>query len=243
MMWCIFEMGHEGCEIKVLDHCMVSPPAGSVPNPTTSLPLTFFDIKWLLKPKNLPVRRLSLYKFPHPTHHFMKIVFPSLKHSLSLTLQHFFPYAGKLVCPPQPQKPHILYVEDDSSYSSVPFTVTEWSTGDFNLFLSNQPKNVTVLHPFATSLPSVSTLEDGTRLVPLMAVQVTVLPNSGFGICVTVNHVAADGKAFLHFMKSWASICRTRGESLDNVPLHDRSVVEDPNGFELNLLKQWSSPW
>ncbi|KAJ7948853.1 Anthocyanin 5-aromatic acyltransferase [Quillaja saponaria] len=169
--------------IKVLDHCQVSPPAGSVP--TTSLPLNFFDIKWLLKPKNTPIQRLYLYEFPYPTQHFMQTVLPNLKQSLSITLQHFYPCASNLVCPPQPNKPHILYVNGESS---VNFTVSEWSNANFEQLIADHPREVSIYHPFVSSFPPTSTLEDGTRLIPLMAIHVTFIPNFGFGICIGIQH-------------------------------------------------------
>ncbi|KAJ7981951.1 Anthocyanin 5-aromatic acyltransferase [Quillaja saponaria] len=229
---------HNQYTIKVLDHVKVSPPAGSVP--TISLPLTFFDIKWLLKPKNLPVRRLYLYEFPYPTHHFMQTVLPFLTHSLSVTLQHFFPFASNLVCPPKPQKPYIHYVNGESSIS---FTVAEWSNANFNLLIADYPRDVKILHPFVSDLPSENTLEDGTVIVPLMSIQVTVLPNSGLGLCFTYHHVNTDGKGFLHFLKSWSSICRTRGEYMTllqkDSPFYNREIIKDPDAIELNFLKQW----
>lgn len=88
-------------------------------------------------------------------------------------------------------------------------------------------------------------------MVPLMALQVSIFPNSG-GIClgVTFLHVAADGRAFHHFMKSWACVCRTGGDDLTSIemsmPFHDRAAVKDPNGLELIFLKEWwkwASTW
>ncbi|KAJ7948854.1 Anthocyanin 5-aromatic acyltransferase [Quillaja saponaria] len=227
--------------IKVLDHCQVSPPAGSVP--TTSLPLNFFDIKWLLKPKNTPIQRLYLYEFPYPTQHFMQTVLPNLKQSLSITLQHFYPCASNLVCPPQPNKPHILYVNGESS---VNFTVSEWSNANFEQLIADHPREVSIYHPFVSSFPPTSTLEDGTRLIPLMAIHVTFIPNFGFGICIGIQHVCTDGKGFLNLMKAWSSICRTRGECLsslgkDSLAFQDRSVMKDPNGLEHTFLKEWWS--
>ncbi|KAG4922758.1 hypothetical protein JHK86_051571 [Glycine max] len=49
-----------------------------------------------------------------------------------------------------------------------------------------------------------------------MAIQVTVMSHSGFTICITFRHVAVDGRAFHHFMKFWASICKFKGD-LENV--------------------------
>lgn len=93
-----------------------------------------------------------------------------------------------------------------------------------------------------------------TRVVPLMALQVSVFPNLGVCIGVTFNHVVADGRAFHHFMKSWASVCRTSGgedliRSVDmslQPPFHDRAVVDDPDALELIFLKEWwewASTW
>ncbi|KAJ7971836.1 Anthocyanin 5-aromatic acyltransferase [Quillaja saponaria] len=221
-------------KLKVVDVCHVSPPPGSVLS--TSLPITYFDIPWL---RCFPIKRLFFYEFPHPTQDFMELVLPNLKNSLSLTLQHFFPFASKLVCPPQPQKPHILYLDGNS----VPLTIVEVS-GDFNFnhLIADYRKDVKDSHPFVPHLPSELILEDGTRSVPLMAIQVTVFHNCGLSIGVTFHHVAADGRSFHHFMKSWASICRsTEGDYSITLPFHDRSVVKDPNGIEMNLLTlQWS---
>ncbi|TKY65059.1 Coumaroyl-CoA:anthocyanidin 3-O-glucoside-6''-O-coumaroyltransferase 1 [Spatholobus suberectus] len=188
---------------KVIEQCQVSPPPGSVPS--SSIPLTFFDLPWLCCP---PLKRIFFYDFPHSTQHFFQTLLPTLKHSLSLTLQHFFPFSSNLVFPPKPNAPHILYSHGDS----ISFTVAE-STADFTTLVSDSPRDVTDLHPFVPVLPPPRTLEDGTFLIPLMAIQVTVVSHSGFAICITFRHVAADGRAFHHFMKFWASLyCRNRPE-------------------------------
>ncbi|XVF65666.1 hypothetical protein PTKIN_Ptkin09bG0267900 [Pterospermum kingtungense] len=90
------------CSIKVLEQSHVSPPPGSVP--ATSLPLTFFDTLWF---SCCHMQRLFFYEFPYPTSHFIKNSLPNLKNSLSLTLQHFFPFAGNLRLPPSPQRLYI----------------------------------------------------------------------------------------------------------------------------------------
>ncbi|KAF7844640.1 coumaroyl-CoA:anthocyanidin 3-O-glucoside-6''-O-coumaroyltransferase 1-like [Senna tora] len=220
--------------IRVVEQCQVSAPSGSVPS--TCLPLTFYDIPWI--PCH-PIQRIFFYDSPHPTHHFLHTLLPTLKHSLSLTLQHFFPFAANLVVPPQYHlhHPYILYHESDS----IPFTVAE-STADFNRLISHSPKNVSDLHPFVPALPPPRTSEDGTRFVPLMAIQLTLVPNSGFCICVTYAHVAADGAALHHFMKFWGSVCKAGGDlnslgpSLP-LPCHNRELVHDPKGIKLVYLE------
>ncbi|KAF7823061.1 coumaroyl-CoA:anthocyanidin 3-O-glucoside-6''-O-coumaroyltransferase 1-like [Senna tora] len=228
---------HHNQKISILEQYQVSAPPGSVPS--TSLPLTFYDIPWFYSHH---IQRIFFYHFPHPTHHFLHTLLPTLKHSLSLTLQHFFPFAANLVFPPQPHlhHPYILYNESDS----IPLTVAE-STADFNLLVSHSPKPVSDLHPLVPALPPPRASQNGTRFVPLMAVQLTVLPNSGFCICLAFNHVAGDGAAFHHFMKYWASVCRARGDlnSLEPslpLPCHSREIIDDPKGIKLIYLEELS---
>ncbi|KAJ6692125.1 hypothetical protein OIU79_013975 [Salix purpurea] len=96
--------------VKVVEHSKVSPPPNSAP--PTVLPLTFLDIPWLFFSPSQP---LSFYEYPHSTSHFLSATLPNLKHSLSLALQHFFPFAGNLVLSPAgSKKPHIVYNEGDS---------------------------------------------------------------------------------------------------------------------------------
>ncbi|KAJ9171023.1 hypothetical protein P3X46_019076 [Hevea brasiliensis] len=215
--------------VKVVDEFQISPPPSSVP--TTSLPLTFFDIPWFLC---RPMQRLFFFEFPHPTSFLVDNVLPNLKHSLSLTLQHFFPFAANITYPSPPQKPCILFQYGDS----IPFIVAE-STADFNLVISNHPMDVRELHPYVPKLPPQH----------LLAVQVTLFPNSGIGIGFEFCHVVADGMAFNHFVKSWASVYRSGGDltCLDNsLPSHAREAIRDPQELEpifLRELQNWTSSW
>ncbi|KAK7324750.1 hypothetical protein VNO77_28564 [Canavalia gladiata] len=229
------EMKHE--VVKVIERCEVAPPPSSVP--ATTLPLTFFDMPWLLCH---PVKRIFFYDYPFSTHHFLQTALPILKHSLSLTLQHFFPFAANLIVPPKPHLAYIRYLDGDS----LCFTVAE-STQDFTLLVSDPPQDVRNWHPLVPTLPPTRTEEDTTRVVPLMAIQVTILPNSGFSICVTFNHIAADGKSLHHFIKFWASVCKVRGDwaSIEHslsLPFHDRDRVKDPKGLKLLYLQELEHP-
>ncbi|TKY50093.1 Coumaroyl-CoA:anthocyanidin 3-O-glucoside-6''-O-coumaroyltransferase 1 [Spatholobus suberectus] len=227
-----------GHNVKIIEQCKVSPPPSSVPS--TSLPLTFFDIPWV---NCGPVQSIFFYEFPYSSNHFLQTVLPTLKHSLSLTLQHFFPFAGNLVFPFQPHFPYILYSEGDSLF----FTVAE-STIEFPCLIGDTARDVRDLHPSVPVLPTPGTKEDGTCSSPLMAIQVTIFPNYGFSICMTFRHVIADGRAFLHFMKYWSYVCRTRSDlaSLEGSqasPLHNRDIIEDHKGLKLIFLEElWNLP-
>ncbi|XP_057754019.1 coumaroyl-CoA:anthocyanidin 3-O-glucoside-6''-O-coumaroyltransferase 1-like [Arachis stenosperma] len=223
-------------KVKVIEQFQVGPPPGSVPI-SISIPFSFFDLPWLFY--SVTTKRIFFYEFPHPTTHFFQKVLPNLKHSLSLTLQHFFPFSSKIVFPPKPHTPHILYSEGDT----LPFIVAESTTTNLNNLVSDTPRDVTCLHPFVPILPSPHALEDGTLLISPMAIQVTIFPNYGFTICINFYHVIADGRSFHNFIKFWASICGSR-ENPIALPLHDRDmIIQDPKGLKSIFLETlWNSP-
>ncbi|GMI99671.1 hypothetical protein like AT1G03940 [Hibiscus trionum] len=221
--------------VDIVDSSNVSAPAGSVP--TTSLPLSYLDLSLI---PIAPMQCLFFYEFPHPTSHFMQTKLPILKHSLSLTLQYFFPLAAKLMCPPPPLEPYILYSDGSDS---VPLVVAE-STADVDRLVANYPRDIKLLHPFVPELPPSTMSSDGVLVLPIMAVKVTVFPNVGVCIGLAFNHVAADGSAFMHFVRCWSSLCKSNGDStfLDDTsrrPFHNRDAFEDPNGCKEEALKSY----
>ncbi|KAE8736395.1 hypothetical protein F3Y22_tig00000002pilonHSYRG00182 [Hibiscus syriacus] len=225
-------MASRACTIKVVEHSHVSPPVGSVLN--TSIPLSFFDLAWFFCN---PMQSLFFYQLPCSTFRFTHSILPSLKSSLSSTLQIFYPFAANLICPPSPQKPHILYTRGDS----ISFTVSE-SSADFDHTIRYHARDVQDLLPFVPDLPH-ALVHNNTRVQPLLALQVTVFPNSGICIGAAFSHVVADGRSFHHFMKSWASIFRSAGNSAQAMPFLNRSVVQerDPCGLASVFLNQlWS---
>lgn len=226
--------------MKVIEHSQVAPPPNSVPSPTI-LPLTFFDIPWFYCH---PVKRIFFYHFPHPTHHFLQTTLPILKHSLSLTLQHFFPFSSNLIIPPNSLNtpPYIRYLDEDS----LSFTVAE-SSADFNILVSDS-QDAQNWHHLVPNLPPPRTEQDNIRVIPIMAIQVTVLPNSGLSICLSYNHLAADGKSLHHFMKFWASLSKAIATNNNNLsleysppldlPSHERDRVKDLKGLILVYLQE-----
>ncbi|GFY86963.1 hypothetical protein Acr_05g0006020 [Actinidia rufa] len=155
--------------VKVLEVCRVAPPPLS-PDSTApkSLPLTFFDMLLLKFP---PTQRLYFYETSHPTTTFLEVVVPKLKHSLSLTLQHYIPLAGNVTWTPDYSKLIIEYVEGDT----VSLTIAE-SEVDFYCLSGDNFREAKNFNPF---LPCLVGSE--TRL-PVLALQVTLFPNVGFSI-------------------------------------------------------------
>ncbi|KAF6163901.1 hypothetical protein GIB67_024756 [Kingdonia uniflora] len=215
----------EPYRVMVLEQSQISPSQGSVPR--TSLHLTPFDIPWLCLP---PVERLFFYKFSYSTPHFMDTVLPNLKHSLSLTLQHFYPLAGNLTWLPHSSKPEILYVDGDS----ITFIVAE-SDYDFNSLCGYHARDTNNFYPLVPKLEPIS-----ETVLPLLALQVTIFPNSGICIGITISHAVADGKSSNHFMKSWASIYKS-GSILESCPVYDRTMITDPKEMVTAYLKEYEA--
>ncbi|KAJ4972004.1 hypothetical protein NE237_005103 [Protea cynaroides] len=208
--------------IKVLDWCNIAPPPGFVATTSTTLPLSFLDIRWLPLP---PMELLFFYEFRYPISQFMQSHLPILKHTLSSTLIHFYPLAGNLSWPKEPNQPMIYYTEGDS----VSFTLAE-SNANFNHLSSNDLRNAIDSRPLVPHLPASGSI------VPMLAIQVTIFPNTEICIGVTHHHSICDGRGFTHFMKTWASISTL--ESLEPLSLLDRTVVKDHDGITKIFLEE-----
>ncbi|KAG6497583.1 phenolic glucoside malonyltransferase 2-like [Zingiber officinale] len=203
-------------EFRVLETSRVAPPPGSVPE--SSIALTFFDISWLYAG---PVQRVFFYSFPHSTSHFIDSHLPTLKSALSLALQDFYPLAGKIRPTPGSHSQFELhYAEGDS----VPIAIAEHD-GDFDNLSRNNPREYTRIKPLSPQLPK--TADDGQR--PVMAVQVTLFPNRGLALAVTVDHSACDGSSSTRFVSSWACRASGREKAAPAPPSFDRSSVPNPN--------------
>lgn len=215
-------------ENKVVEKSKVAPATTK----NTSLPLSFLDLPYA---RPVCVKRLFFYHFPYPTHIFYETTLPSLKHTLSLTLQHFFPLAGNLISPPPPHKPFIRCTHDDF----VTLTIVE-SKHDFNHLSSNQPKILKDLNHIVPEL-TFTTTHDNNYVFPLVALQITVFPNHGLCIAITNSHAIMDGRSCCYFMKTWSSICQSGGVDLPLLenpqPCFDREVLKDPKGLEAIFLK------
>ena len=201
---------------KVVEVCNLEPFQSP-----TSLPLTFFDLLWLRFP---PVERLFLFELTNSTIFFYETLLPNLKHSLSLTLQHFLPLAGNIIWPSDSSKPIINYVKGDS----ISFNVVE-SKESFK-DLSSHHCEASKRHHL---IPHLKTSHEKASL---LAIQVTLFPNNGFCIGITTHHAALDGKSSTTFMKSWSYIACSNSNldsfsslSLpDNLtPFFNRSLIED----------------
>ncbi|CAL9224285.1 unnamed protein product [Arabidopsis halleri] len=205
-------------------------PSNSNSSESLTLPLTFFDLLWL---NHKAVERVIFYKLTDVTRSFFdSVIVPNLKTSLSSSLSHYLPLAGQILWEPLDPKPKIVYTQNDA----VSFTVAE-SNADFSRLTGKQPFPSTELHPL---VPELRNSDDSSAIVSF---QVTLFPNQGFCIGVTIHHAVSDGKTTTSFLKSWAHLCKHQDSSLpdDLIPFYDRTVIKGPPEIDTKVLKIWHS--
>ncbi|KAK7381247.1 hypothetical protein VNO78_33793 [Psophocarpus tetragonolobus] len=228
-------MAQPATTFKVHQIFFISPPQET---PQTTLPFTFFDILWLRFP---PVERLFFYEYPNLKPSFFDtIVLPILKHSLSLTLQHFPSLAGTITWPSHSPLPLITY----NPGNSIPFTIAQTDV-DFNVLSSD----LSLVNTQRLNL--IPHLTISHQEASVLALQLTLFPNQGFCVGITTHHAALDGKSSTLFMKSWAHISsqlktplspsQTGFFSLPKhlTPLFDRSEIKDPLGIGEIYANSW----
>lgn len=104
--------------------------------------------------------------------------------------------------------------------------------------IGNHPRDANEFYQLVPKLPTSVSCEK--QLIPLLSVQATVFPNSGICIGLAYNHVAADGRTFNNFMKTWASFYRFGDSfSIKSLPCFDRKVIVDSHGLEGIFLNEW----
>ncbi|XP_044506795.1 phenolic glucoside malonyltransferase 1-like, partial [Mangifera indica] len=183
-----------------------------------------------------PAETLLFYLLTASTlFHFNSEILPILKHSLSLTLQHYLPLAGKLTWPPHSDLPNISYSPDDA----VSLLVAEANL-DFNRLSGDDIRESPELRCL---IPELSSSDE---IASIMALQITLFPNQGFCICITTHHAVVDGSTVIAFMKSWAYLCTQlvlgkQHPSLlpELIPFFDRTVLEDLIGFKLSDIVEF----
>ncbi|XP_019159540.1 PREDICTED: malonyl-coenzyme:anthocyanin 5-O-glucoside-6'''-O-malonyltransferase-like [Ipomoea nil] len=220
--------------VTVLEKIPVAPPPEA--NAGISLPFTFLDVFWLHLD---PVHRLIFYRHPISRTHFLDTLIPTIKHSLSLTLQHYSPLAGVVVVSPDKSSlPEIRYADGDT----VPLVFAESNSGEahFNHLTSNYGRSCSEFHPLVPSLPPASREPDGSIRVPVLGLQVTLFPDVGICIGVTNHHAIGDGSTIFAFMKAWAFFSSRENTSPVSLPqefrpFFDRTVIQDRKGLGTHI--------
>ncbi|TQD83920.1 hypothetical protein C1H46_030532 [Malus baccata] len=182
--------------VKVVEVCSVAPKPSSRPDSAhpedLSLPLTFFDLRWLRFP---PSQSLFFYEMPSfDASHFFDSILPKLKTSLSATLQHFVPLAGNLTWPLDSPEPLLSYLKGNA----IMLTIAE-SDADFHRLISSNNFEIEAkeYHPL---VPQQAMSHEKAAV---LALKITVFSNGGFSIVSAMYHAVFDGLSALLFFKFW----------------------------------------
>ncbi|GFP99075.1 anthocyanin 5-aromatic acyltransferase [Phtheirospermum japonicum] len=222
---------------KIIEQCQVAPSSGA---PSEQLlKLLHMDMIFLRIPNVL--KTLVFYIFPCSESHFLDIIVPNLKNSLSLTLKHFPPMAAKIVIDNNSGMPVSHYIAGQDSF---PLTIVI-SNADFVNLTGYHPRDAHLLHNFAPHLSE--TLSPTTKLT-VAAIQVTLFPDQGVCIGLTRNHAIGDGATTVRFMQMWASINKYNGDDSHllalgekYLPSYDRGLVRDGDRLAMECWRQMTT--
>ncbi|EYU24861.1 hypothetical protein MIMGU_mgv1a006931mg [Erythranthe guttata] len=202
----------------LLETCQIQPPI-SDDELSLSVPLSFFDIAWL---HFHPIRRLLFYNHPCSKPYFLETLVPNLKESLSLTLKHYLPASGNLLYPKTAtteKKPVFRYVTGDS----VSLTIAESNNDDFDELITNHARDADRFYNFVPEFPPEKD-ELEYKIVPLIALQITLFPNRGICIGFANHHCVGDASSIVgSFVKDPLQIDRIFWKVLKDAPLKSSS--------------------
>ncbi|XP_014500504.1 uncharacterized acetyltransferase At3g50280-like [Vigna radiata var. radiata] len=158
---------------------------------------------------------------------FIENLLEKLKHSLSLTLSHFYPLCGRLVTHKTKNPPFYTVFVDCTSNSGARFI---HATLDMTISDILSPVDVP---PIVQSLfDHDRALNHDGHTMPLLSIQVTELVDGVFIGC-SMNHSLGDGTAYWNFFNSWSEIFRAQAQGhehdvpISHPPIHNRWF---PNG-------------
>ncbi|XP_010503697.1 PREDICTED: uncharacterized acetyltransferase At3g50280-like [Camelina sativa] len=168
--------------------------------------LTPFDLTHLQY--DYPQRGL-LFPKPDPAFHLISRV----KTSLSLALEIYFPFAGRLVKVENPEDNSVsFYIDCDGS--GARFLHAEAKSVSVSDFLQPDGSVPGFIKHF---FPADDFKSSDGVLEPLLALQVTEMKDGVFiGFCY--NHMVADGASMWSFFHTWSKICSS-GSGSDHKPL------------------------
>ncbi|KAJ4713159.1 Transferase [Melia azedarach] len=142
-----------------------------------------------------------------------------LKRSLSKTLTHYYPFAGRVR--------HDSFVDCDDS--GVPFIE---AYVDINMFEVLRKPEMNILEQLLPYNPNKKVSTDDH---PNLAVQINYFDCGGFAVCACFRHLIADASAAALFLKNWAAVARGFSDIKDVV--FDCSSIFPPNELAKNITK------
>ncbi|KAK7410049.1 hypothetical protein VNO78_00528 [Psophocarpus tetragonolobus] len=212
--------------VQSVSECFIK-PVGEAEETKQICNLTPWDIAMLSLHH---IQKGLLFKKPAPlvnNQYFMQNLLEKLKHSLSLTLFHFYPLAGRLVTQETEDPPsHVVFVDCNKSdgarfiYATLNMTISDI------LFPVDVPH---IVHSFFDHHKAVN--HDG-HILPLLSVKVTELVDGVFIGC-SMNHSIGDGTSYWNFFNTWSEIFEGQSHyhgydvPISHQPIHSRWFPKD----------------
>nr|QHI08139.1 transferase enzyme [Boehmeria nivea] len=126
----------------------------------------------------------------------------NLKRSLAITLEHYYPFAGRIVENPDTSEPQIVCDNSGALITEAEANIPLKMLDFYNLDASLQGKLVSIKPDF-----------------PLQ-IQVTRYTCGGASLTFTFDHALGDASAFGKFLVSWSEIARNK--PISHLPNHQR---------------------
>jgi len=228
MSWLTTEQRkHKHCimskPVRRISECLVKPhPSNQVSNQICHL--TPWDIVML---STHYIQKGLLFKKPATVvdqQCFMENLLKKLKHSLSLTLSHFYPLSGRLVTHKTQDPPSYTVSVDCNNSDGARFIS---ATLDMTISDILSPVDIpSIFHSFFDHRKAVN--HDG-HTMPLLSIQVTELIDGVFIGC-SMNHVIGDGTSYWSFFNTWSQIFQAQSQAegceydvpISRQPIHNR---------------------
>ncbi|CAJ1973400.1 unnamed protein product [Sphenostylis stenocarpa] len=177
------------------------------------------------------IQKGLLFKKPPSPHanqrDFIQNLLEKLKHSLSLTLSHFYPLSGCLVTHKTEHPPFYSVFVDCTNNFGARFI---HATIDMTISDILSPDDVPpIVHSFFDHDRALN--HDG-HTMPLLSIQVTELLDGVFMGC-SMNHAIGDGTSFWNFFNTWSEIFQAQSQGhehdvpISRRPFHKRWFPDD----------------
>ncbi|KAF3431873.1 hypothetical protein FNV43_RR26609 [Rhamnella rubrinervis] len=216
--------------LRIISECFIQ-PLHALEESKQPFYLTFWDLLFI-HPKFHIQRGLLFAKPPKPEEashdqDFMKTLLDRLKHSLSVALVHFFPFAGRLkTIKNQNPVSYSFYVDcNDSPGAKFIYATIGMSMSDI-LSLSDGTSDFVGQSFFDTDR-----VVNDLNTMSLLTVRVTELVDGVFILC-GITHSTVDGNSFWHFFNMWSEIFQAQGYntsiiSISRPPILKRSFPNE----------------
>jgi hypothetical protein len=168
-----------------------------------------------------------------------------LKNSLSLTLVHFYPLAGRLVTQQNENPPScVIFVDCDNNPGA------KFIHAALDMTISDILSSVDVPLVVQSFFDHGRALNYDGHTMPLLSIQVTELEDGIFIGC-SMNHCIADGTSYWHFFNSWSEIFQAQGNdiSIARPPIHKRwfpdgygPIINLPFTYQDEIIRRSEEP-